>query len=426
MNFLLDLAIVALLALHTLVSYVDRLYSEMGRFLSRDFQENIDVWEEQVEPRLGFSRSRAAQSAALLVPLSLAALVLLFGEVALDAWRHGEPMREGLAELILAIVLATLIFRGFLPQMLFTRTRGQWIVRLTGLLRVLFWLVSPVTLALAFLLSIAALAETGEPPEAEHPSEAVEALIEAGKDEGILDESDRALVRSAVEFGDKIVREVMTPRPSVFAVPASMTLAELAAQLRVHAYSRVPVYGASLDEVVGIAFLHDLLHLEPQGTASMTVGAIARPAMFTPETKNLQSLLGEMQHAKQHMAIVIDEYGGVSGLITIEDIVEEIVGAISDEHETAGADETVQREPDGAVVVAGRYELADLERLFADTGLLNLPPSSNATTVGGLLSEEAGHIPLPGESILVDGLRFEVLAASARRVDRVRVRPVAP
>ena len=185
MNLLLDVAIAAMLALHTLVSYVDRLYSEMGRFLSREFQENIDVWEEQVEPRLGFSRSRAAQSAALLVPLSLAALVLLFGEVALAAWRHGEPLREALAELILTIVLATLIFRGFLPQMLFTRTRGRWIVRLTGFLRVLFWLVSPVTLALAFLLSIAALAETGAPPEVEHPSEAVEALIEAGKDEGI-------------------------------------------------------------------------------------------------------------------------------------------------------------------------------------------------------------------------------------------------
>lgn len=425
MSLLLDLAIIALLALHTLVSYVDRLYSERGRFLSRDFQENIDVWEEQVEPRLGFSRSRAAQSFALLVPLSLAALVLLFGEVALAAWRNGEPMHEGLAELILAIVLATLIFRGFLPQMLFTRTHGRWIVRLTGFLRVLLWLVFPVTLALAFLLSIAELAESGGPVEVEHPSEAVEALIEAGKDEGILDESDRALVRSAVEFGDKIVREVMTPRPSVYAVPATMPLVEFAAQLRVHAYSRVPVYAASLDEVVGIAFLHDLLHLVPEDAAGKTVGTIARPAMFTPETKNLQSLLGEMQHAKQHMAIVIDEYGGVSGLITIEDIVEEIVGAISDEHETAAADEAAQREPDGAFLVAGRYELASLERLFGDDAPLNLPASSNATTVGGLLSEEAGHIPLAGESIIVGGLQFEVLAASARRVDRVRVRSLS-
>jgi putative hemolysin len=336
MNLLLYVAIAAVLALHTLVSYIDRLYSEMGRFLAREFQENIEVWEEQVEPRLGFSRARAAQSIGLLVPLSLAALVLLFGEMALAAWRNGEPVHEGLAELILAIVLATLIFRGFLPQMLFTRTHGRWIVRLTGFLRVLLWLVFPVTLALAFLLSIAELAESGEPAEVEHPSEAVEALIEAGKDEGILDESDRALVRSAVEFGDKIVREVMTPRPSVFAVPATLPLAEFTAQMRVHAYSRVPVYAGSLDEVVGIAFLHDLLHLAPDNAGGTTVGSIARPAMFTPETKNLQALLGEMQHAKQHMAIVIDEYGGVSGLITIEDIVEEIVGAISDEHETAG------------------------------------------------------------------------------------------
>jgi putative hemolysin len=426
MSLLLYLALAVLLALHTLVSYVDRLYSEMGRFLSRDFQENIDVWEEQVEPRLGFSRTRAAQSAALLVPLSLAAVVLLLGEITVNAWRHGEPAHEAFAELVLAIVLAILLFRSFLPQMLFTRTQGRWIVRLTGLLRVLFWLVSPATLALAFLLSIAELAETGEPPEPEHPSEAVEALIEAGKDEGILDESDRALVRSALEFGDKTVREVMTPRPSIFAVPATMTLAEFAAQLRIHAYSRVPVYGASLDEVVGIAFLHDLLHLGPEETAAATVSSIARPAMFTPETKNLQSLLGEMQHAKQHMAIVIDEYGGVSGLITIEDIVEEIVGAIADEHETAGAEEAVVREPDGSVIVAGRYELSDLERLFGEAVLPNLPESSNATTVGGLLSEEAGHIPRAGEAIRAGELQFEVLAASPRRVERVRVRRVTP
>ncbi len=418
--------VVLLLAVLTISSYVDRLYSEMGKFLSRDFQENIDVWERQVEPRLGMSSRHAMQSAAILTPLSLAALVLLFGDLALRAHRTlGEPIASDVAQLVLAIVLAILLFRSFLPQLLFTRTEGRWVAPLTGALRALFYLVFPITLALGFLLSIAALAESGEPPDEEHPSEAVEALIEAGKEEGILDESDRALVRSAVEFGDKIVREVMTPRPAIFAVPASMTLAEFTEQLRAHAYSRVPVYGANLDDVVGIAFMHDLLHVTDVDAATFTVGKMARPAMFTPETKNIQTLLREMQRDKQHMALVIDEYGGLAGLVTIEDVVEEIVGAISDEHETSTLEESAQPQPDGSYIVPGSFELAQLDELFADSVSLPLAQEYESTTLGGLITEEAGHIPFAGEVVQLAGLRLEVLASSGRRVDRIRVRPIA-
>ena len=424
MTALQAILIVLLLAIQTIVSYVDRLYSEMGKFLSRDFQENIDVWEQQVEPRLGLSSKHAMQSASLLTPLSLAALIFVFGEVAVNAHRlRGEAIGNDVAQLVLAIVLAVLVFRSFLPQLLFTRTRGRWIAPLTPVLRALFYLVFPITLALGFLLSIAALAESGEPPEQEHPSEAVEALIEAGKEEGILDESDRALVRSAVEFGDKIVREVMTPRPAIFAVPAAITLAEFTEQLRTHEYSRVPVYGVNLDDIIGIAFLHDLLHITDVDAATVTVEKIARPAMFTPETKNIQSLLSEMQRDKQHMAIVIDEYGGLAGLVTIEDIVEEIVGAISDEHETAALEEAPQPQPDGSWIVQGNFELAELDELFPDSAPLPLAEQYESTTLGGLVTEEAGHIPLPGEVVHLAGLRLEVLASSGRRVDRIRIQP---
>ncbi len=426
MSILQCFGTVFLLAIMTIASYIDRLYSEMGKFLSRDFQENIDVWEQQVEPRLGMSSKHAAQSVAMLPPLSLAACVLIFGDVALYAHRvHGEPVANDVAQLLLAIVLVILLFRSFLPQLLFIRTEGRWIAPLTGVLRVLFYLAFPVTLALGFLLSIAALAESGEPPDEEHPSEAVEALIEAGKEEGILEESDRALVRSAVEFGDKIVREVMTPRPAIFAVPASMTLAEFTEQLRTHAYSRVPVYGTNLDEVTGIAFMHDLLHVTDIDAATYTVGKMARPAMFTPETKNIQSLLREMQRDKQHMALVIDEYGGLAGLVTIEDVVEEIVGAISDEHETPTLEETAQPQPDGSYIVPGSFELAQLDELFADSVPLPLAQEYESTTLGGLITEEAGHIPFPGEVIHLAGLRLEVLASSSRRVDRIRVQPIS-
>ena len=425
MTILQGVLVVLLLAVLTVTAYIDRLYSEMGKFLSRDFQENIDVWEQQVEPRLGMSSRQAAQASAMLTPLSLAALVLIFGDVALSAHKvHGEPAAGDVAQLALAIVLAILLFRSFLPQMLFIRTNGRWIAPLAVVLRVLFYLMFPVTLALGFLLSIAALAETGEPGEEEHPSEAVEALIEAGKEEGILDESDRALVRSAVEFGDKIVREVMTPRPAIFAVPATMTLAEFTEQLRIHAYSRVPVYGKNLDDIVGIAFMHDLLHVTDVEAATDTVGKMARPAMFTPETMNIQTLLREMQRDKQHMAVVIDEYGGLAGVVTIEDVVEEIVGAIADEHETPTLEETAQPQPDGSYIVPGNFELAQLEELFADSVPLPVADKYESTTLGGLITEEAGHIPFPGEVIHLAGLRLEVLASSPRRVDRVRVQPV--
>ncbi len=426
MTVLQFILILLLLAILTLASYVNRLYSEMGKFLSREFQENIDVWEQQIEPRLKMTREHAAQSASILALLSLASLALVFADIALRAHQENSaPVAGGIAQTLLAIVLTLLLFHDFLPQLFFTRTRGQWVARLTGTLRVLFFLIFPITLVLGFLLSIAALAESDQPPVEEDSAEAVDALIEAGKEEGILDESDRALVRSAVEFGDKIVREVMTPRPSIFAVPATTTLAEFLEQLRTHAYSRVPVYRANLDDVVGIAFLHDLLHISNIEAANATVGSIARPALFTPETKNIQSLLREMQRDKQHMALVIDEYGGLAGLVTIEDIVEEIVGAISDEHETPAAEETAQPQPDGSYIVPGNFELAQLEDLFADSVSLPLADEYESTTVGGLVTEEAGHIPFPGEVIDLAGLRLEVLESSHRRVDRIRVRPIA-
>ena len=426
MTILQFILILLLLAILTLASYVNRLYSEMGKFLAREFQENIDVWEQQIEPRLAMTREHAAQSASILKLLSLASLALVFAHVALHAHQdYSASFASSVAQTVLAIVLTILLFHDFLPQLFFTRTRGQWIARLTGVLRALFYLMFPITLILGFLLSIAALAESDQMPVEEDSAEAVEALIEAGKEEGILDESDRALVRSAVEFGDKIVREVMTPRPAIFAVPAAMKLAEFSEQLRTHAYSRVPVYRSNLDDVVGIAFMHDLLHISDVDAASVTVGSIARPAMFTPETKNIQSLLREMQRDKQHMALVIDEYGGLAGLVTIEDIVEEIVGAISDEHETAAAEETAQPQPDGSYIVPGNFELSQLEELFDDSVSLPLAEDYESTTVGGLVTEEAGHIPFPGEVIELAGLRLEVLEASHRRVDSVRMRPVS-
>ncbi len=443
MSPLTVLLLLLLLAVLTIAAYVDRVYSEMGKFLAREYQDNIDSWEERVEPRLKLGRESIAQAASVLRQLSLAAIGLVFGcalFASILVGRRGAWQELGvtLAELIFVIV----IFDRLIPQVLFTRTRGRWAGRIVFLLQALFFLVLPVTLLLGLLLSIVALAEPEDTEEEEHPSEAMDALLEAGEEEGILEESDRELVRSVVEFGDKVVREVMTPRPEIFAVPASMTLKEFTAQIEEHVFSRVPVYRESIDNVTGIAFTHDLLQVTDEAAITRTIAQIQRPAAFVPETKMVAELLREMQSEKQHMRIVIDEYGSVAGLITIEDLLEAIVGSISDEHEEAEADDAPVREEAGSYVVSGTFEVSRLRDLFADqfdsentlddgsdedqddedaATALRLPEHYESTTVGGLVSEIAGHIPLPGEVVEEEGLRLEVLASTDRRIDRIRV-----
>jgi CBS domain containing-hemolysin-like protein len=396
--------IFVLLVIHTLSSYVDRIYSELGKFLAREFQDNMEVWEQQIEPTLGFSRDRLALCAAVLSQLSLAAIVLVIGAVLFG--REGEvgpPTVLGVLQAALGIVLVVLIFSRLLPYAFFTRTRGAWVLKWRWLLRVCFILVLPAELTLEFLLSIVSLAQPRQDEAKEDGGDAVDALIEAGEEEGILEESDRDLVRSVVEFGDKIVREVMTPRPSVFAVAAETTLADFLAMLETRPFSRVPVYEGTLDSV----------------TATRTVASLQRPAAFIPETKRVNELLREMQREKQHMCIVIDEYGGVVGLVTIEDLLEEIVGAISDEHENDSEANQPKQESDGVWIVPGSLELDALEALTGDEDLRD--GDYAATTVAGLVSEVAGRIPMAGEVVMAGKTRFEVVASTDRRVERLRV-----
>jgi CBS domain containing-hemolysin-like protein len=284
----------------------------------------------------------------------------------------------------------------------------------------------------------------------------------------------------------------MTPRPEIYAVEGSMTLADFTAALEEHIYSRVPVFAGMLDNITGIVFAHDLLQIADTQAGQLTVSQLQKPAAFVPETKKVNELLREMQREKQHMRIVIDEYGGVAGLITIEDLIEAIVGNIADEHDESEADDEPIREPDGSFIVSGTFEISRLRELFqpqfdghfdapldvsaeirpalrpdaaavdpdnpvavangaasaieaetdpetpaasdSDAGpfrepirdpdyptALRLPEHYESTTLGGLVSEIAGHIPLRGEVVEEDGLRLEVLASTDRRIDRIRV-----
>jgi CBS domain containing-hemolysin-like protein len=447
MNLVYPLTLAGLLAILSLAAYVDRIYSEMGKFLAREYQDNIDAWSENVEPRLRLGRESIALSASVLRQLALAAIALTMGLRLYTAGMGHHPGGQQIALAAFELVMLILIFDRLTPQVLFARTEGTWIMRIRFLLEALFYVILPVTLLLGLLLSIAALAEPEDSSEEEqHPSEAMEALLEAGEEEGILEESDRELVRSVVEFGDKVVREVMTPRPEIFAVADTLTLEQFLGELKEHGFSRVPVFSGTLDNVTGIAFAHDLLQVLDMEAPHMTVAQIQRPAAFVPETKMVAELLREMQREKQHMRVVIDEYGGVAGLVTIEDLLEAIVGSIADEHDENEESDAPVREPEGTYVLPGSFEVSRLRELFTEAEPavhvaenlesddsdasakevsqrqpLYLPQHYEATTVGGLVSEIAGHIPLPGEVIVGELLRFEVLASTDRKVDKVRV-----
>jgi CBS domain containing-hemolysin-like protein len=425
MTPLFILLIVFLALVETLASYISRVYSEFGKILTGEIEENLDAWEELVEPQLGLSRQHAAICAAVLQQLALGIIALEFGALLFDRAPHlAWPTYGEIAQAVLVVVLVVVFCNQLLPTLLFNRTRGRWPARLVWPIRLLLWLMTPITVFVRFFFSVASLAEEPASPEEETAVD-VEALLEAGEEEGILEESDRDLVRSAVEFGDKLVREVMTPRPKVFAVPATITLEQFLELLREHNFSRVPVYAGSIDSVTGIAFAHDLLQIADEEAHTRTVASMARPAVFVPETKRGYELLREMQREKQHMRIVIDEYGGVSGLVTIEDLLEQIVGNIRDEHEEDAPIEDPQREPGGVWLVPGGFPVDQLPDLFGAAA--DLDETYEATTLGGLVSEIEGRIPLPGEVVLLEsaGMRMEVVASTDRRVERLRIFPPA-
>ncbi len=401
--------IFVLLALLTLVSYVERLYTEMGKFLSREYQENIEAFEQKVEPKLGVSRERAALSMAVLEQLITAAIAVLIAYTVFsdNRWSASEAGRAAI--LIILIVVA---FNRLLPFVLFSRTRGDWLTAVTPLLRGLIYVCLPITLVLGFCISVASLAREHGEEQPERPSEAVDALIEAGREEGILEESDRHLIQSVVEFGDKTVREVMTPRPALVAVPADTTVEQLTELLRAKPYSRIPVYENNIDHIIGILLAHDLLHVADSEARTKTVRALMRTDVrFVPESKRVSDLLREMQKDNIRMEIVADEYGAVAGLVTIEDMVEEIVGELREEHEA-----DIVREGQNSFVVPGSMDVDRLDEFFGVR-----PEGHEATTIAGLVSELAGRIPKAGEVVEEDGLRFEVLDSTDRRVERVRV-----
>jgi Mg2+/Co2+ transporter CorC len=254
--------------------------------------------------------------------------------------------------------------------------------------------------------------------------EALEELIEeeeTGRARVAPDE--RAILANLLEFGELRVRDVMRPRADIVAVEAKATLKEVLAEVRAKGHSRMPVYRKSLDDILGLVHLRDLMSAM-ETPRPFVLAEIVRPALFVAPSMRVIDLLTRMRDARLHMAIVVDEYGGTDGLVTIEDIVEEIVGEIEDEHE-AGQPPAIVAAPDGALIADARSAVEDLELMLGQT-VARPGLAEDVDTLGGLVFSLAGRVPARGELIThPDGLEFEVLEAEPRRIKRLRIRRLA-
>ncbi|HUJ41941.1 MAG TPA: hemolysin family protein [Candidatus Acidoferrales bacterium] len=411
-------AILIICAVLTVVSYVDRMYLQLSRVTTGALRDNLDIFEAEIEPRLKLERQPATLTFRLLSHLLLVVVAAL---TILVAARSADTVFETALQEMLLPVCEVFFLMHLIPYLLLTHSTGRWLRPLVPLLRVLSYIVWPIRTLLEAGVSVAHLHDE-KPTPAEAVQESIEALVEAGESQGILEPHDAELIEQVVEFGDKRVREVMTPRPDIIAIPAGATLAQLRQLLIDSKYSRVPVYENSLDEIIGIANVHDLLGIPEREAATRQVRELARPVIFVPETKHGSELLRELQQKKQQMAVAIDEYGNVAGLVTAEDLVEEIVGEIEDENRRAIPDAV--REPDGSMVFRGSVPVERLEELLGVP--IEREPDASSTTAAGLLNELAGHVPLPGESVLTPHVRFEVVDANQRKVLRFRARLLAP
>lgn len=248
----------------------------------------------------------------------------------------------------------------------------------------------------------------------EEVEEEIQAFIDSGRQEGILQADEGRLIRQVVEFHDAVVREAMTPRTDLVAIPAGSTLAQARELFAKERHSRLPVYREQLDNIEGIIALKDLVARWGALPESAAIQEIMRPAYFVPETKPISELLKELQSRRLQLAVVVDEYGGTSGVVTIEDLLEQLVGEIQEEHEKE--ERPVVPQNDGTFLARGSASVEDLE-----TALGVEVPAVGFDTIAGLVYSALGRIPDVGESVEVNGLRLEILKADTRKIERVRV-----
>src|SRR5580700_1774784 len=408
---------VAVLALGLpIFSYLTLIYRELGRMTTGRVHEHLEIFEAEIEPKLKINRKSGGRTFRILGHFWLAFVVL---ETTRGVVFWVPNTWEAALQFLVFLSLEVIILMHFIPDMLLYRTTGRWLLPFLPVIRASMWLVWPVRVFLEGAETVARISEREiERTPEQRTEEGIEALVEVAEEEGIIEREQADLIEQVVEFSDKRVREVMTPRPDVVAMQAEATLEEMHTRFVETKFAKMPVYGKSLDDILGVVHAQDLLQIADTDLPKRKVRELSRAVLFVPETKLGSELLKEMRQKGQSMAVVIDEYGSVAGIATVEDLLEEIVGE-KGAGEMKPAPDAV-REPDGSLVLRGSMDIEDVEELLG----IHFGENSDETvmTIAGLLSHVSGKVPAPGDKVDLEGYRFEVLEANQRKVLRLRAR----
>ncbi len=416
---------ILILLLLVVLATVDMAFSQLSdvglRRLSSDYEESkkdktIAFLQEILENR---PRFRFAISAAIHI------LIIVFAVlVTIITFHFYQTQFELLSISLVVCLISSIIFRQIIPRLLTRNNPEKQLIFMLPLIRPFYGLLSAVADPFQFFTKDEPELENTvlpvQPTEEEKSdyAEDLQALIEMGEAEGILDESERELIETMVEFSETKAGEIMTPRTEMTGLPIDSTVKDARNLIIEEKYSRLPVYKDTIDNIEGVIYVRDLMNAWSDGKEEESIKSFLRPAYFIPETKSAAELLKNMQSNHTQIAIVIDEYGGVAGLITVEDILEEIVGEIEDEDIE---DEIIEiMETDGGYYdVLGSTEIGKIERLFG----MEIE-DDDFTTIAGLITSEAGYVPKIGEKLDIRGLAVEILIADEKKISLVRIKKV--
>lgn len=345
--------------------------------------------------------------------LSIAAIAILLADVFMEA-----GARVPLILAFVAALIVVVLFRQLVPRLLAQNHPDDVFWALLPPFQIFYRFFSVVVTPVSHFLNRMRKPEPEEDAaddEEDETKDEIQAFIDVGEEEGIIEESEGDLIQSIIEFSDTRVDQVMKPRPQIIAIDSSATIGDARRLIIESKHSRIPVFRDQIDQIEGVVYVRDLLAFCDENKSTLPVTRCMRPAYFVPESKSIRELLEDMQKARVQIAMVINEYGGVAGLVTLEDIIEEILGEIEDEDETANVGEIVES-GNGSYLVDGSVEIRKIELLY-DTEV----EADDFTTVAGLIINELGHMPVTGETLAFKGLQFEVVDADNKRVNRVRL-----
>jgi CBS domain containing-hemolysin-like protein len=423
MNLEIVLALLLLIGL-SVIATIDMAFGQLSdvglRRLITEAEERSKLRSSAFLKQVLENRPRFSFAISATIQILLVVVAVLVTSISLELFQENRFVLVGLLG---GLILAG-IFRQLIPLFISTRDPEATLLFLLPVVRPLLPLMAFAADPFHRLFDRSRRKEleqeNGDEDEDEDAGDDIQALIDVGEAEGILEEEEGELIQSILEFGDKRVNEVMTPRPDIVAVAAGATVREARDVMIESKYSRLPVYRDQIDNVEGLIYVRDLLMRWAEGNDDGPISPLVRPVYFIPETKPVAELLEEMQKAHVQLSMVIDEYGGVSGLVTVEDILEVIVGEIEDEDIGGEELKDIVEQGDGCYEVLGSTEIGKIERLF-DMEI----EADDFTTIAGLVINESGKVPPPGEHLTFRGLELEVLEADERRIGRLRVKRAA-